>query len=96
MAWAFAMAGEPVPALLNPMAVLDEMEARGAEPQVCFYQMSMHGLAATCPGSAGFALLAQAEACGLLFHSKENYFAMFHTLLKAYHTTNNSGGTSLV
>ena len=44
-AWAFATAGEPAPAMLNPISVLDFMEARGFKPQLMYYAMSMQGLA---------------------------------------------------
>lgn len=32
MVWAFATVGEPAPALLNPISVLDLMEAQGFNP----------------------------------------------------------------
>ena len=42
-AWAFATAGEPAPAMLNPISVLDVMEARVSKPQLMYYAMSMQG-----------------------------------------------------
>ena len=68
MAWAFATAGEPVPAVLAPICVLDAIEMQGAKPQVMCYQMSMQGLAATGQIMAGFVLLERAEASRLLSH----------------------------
>lgn len=47
-AWAFAIAGEAAPALLDPLLVLDAMEARATTPQVMNYQMSMQGLVSAC------------------------------------------------
>ena len=65
------MAGQPAPALLNPISVLDAIEAQGTRPQVMDYSMSMQGLAKTSQLEAGFALLARAEANGLLSHFHE-------------------------
>ena len=35
-AWAFATAGEPVLAMLNPIWVLDVVEGRGSKPQLMY------------------------------------------------------------
>ena len=67
-AWAFATSGEPAPSTLNPISVLDAMEEQGAKPQAIEYKLSMHGLGASGQIEAGFALLAQVEANGLLSH----------------------------
>merc|ERR1711977_786662 len=56
-AWAFAMAGQPAPTMLDPMLVLDLMDARGPKPQVMYYQMLMQCVAATGQIASGFALL---------------------------------------
>ena len=36
MAWAFSTAGEPAPLLLDPMLVLDTLEAQGIKPDVMY------------------------------------------------------------
>ena len=46
-AWAFGTAGELAPPLLNPILVLDTMEAQDAKLQAMCYQMLIQGLAAT-------------------------------------------------
>ena len=81
IAWAFAKAGMQAPALLDPILVLDAKEAHGAKPQVMYYHMSMQSLAATGRLGAGFALLERVEASGLLSHSDDDCYGMFHTLL---------------
>merc|ERR1712232_573069 len=48
MAWAFATADGPAPALLDPVAVLDAVEALGATPWENNYQMSVQSLTAAC------------------------------------------------
>ena len=60
------MAGEPAPALLDPILVLDEIEALAAKPQPSDYQMSMQGLATTGQIEAAFVLITRAETNGLL------------------------------
>ena len=40
-AWAFATVGAAAPALLDPLSVLDVMEAQGYELQLMDYAMSM-------------------------------------------------------
>lgn len=95
-AWAFVMAGEPAPAMLNPILVLDSMVAQGARPQLMYYQMSVQCLAATGQIVAGCALLARAEAEGLLSHSGENGHELFRALLEACRTVGNFDGASRV
>ena len=90
------MMGEPAHALLQPISVLDVMEATGVTPQVGDYTMSMKGLAATSQIEAGFALLVRAEASGLLCHSNNDPYPMFHTLLQACHLVGDSCGASQV
>ena len=46
-AWAFATAGGPVPAMLNPNSVLDMMDVRGFKTQVLHYQILMQCYTAT-------------------------------------------------
>ena len=46
-AWAFATAGEPMPALLDPVTVLDAQEMQGVRPDVIHYDVSIHSLAVT-------------------------------------------------
>ena len=45
-AWAFATAGEPTPALFDPILVLDNMEVKDAKPSVTCYQMLLAKAAA--------------------------------------------------
>ena len=60
-AWAYAMAREPAPPMLQPISVLDLIEAGGEPADVMYYRMSMQGLAARGELDAGFALLERAE-----------------------------------
>ena len=73
--------GAPAPALLDPISVLDVMEVQGYKPQLVCYAMSMQGLATMGQIEAGFALLEQAEAKGLLSNSNNDGYPMFHNLL---------------
>ena len=82
-AWAFAMAGEPTPAPLDPIFVLDLIETQGSKSQEMYYTMLMQGIAANARIEAGFALLTMAEVKGLLSHSVDSCYLMFHTLLEA-------------
>ena len=93
-AWAFLTVGELTIVLLDPISVLDAMEARGAKPQVMYNQMLMHGFATTSQIEAGYALLARAEASGLLCHSSELCYPMCCTLLEACHMISDSDGAS--
>eukprot|EP00747_Dinoflagellata_sp_TGD_P104007 gnl/TRDRNA2_/TRDRNA2_169142_c0_seq1.p1 gnl/TRDRNA2_/TRDRNA2_169142_c0~~gnl/TRDRNA2_/TRDRNA2_169142_c0_seq1.p1 ORF type:complete len:101 (-),score=17.47 gnl/TRDRNA2_/TRDRNA2_169142_c0_seq1:64-366(-) len=70
-AWAFMTAGTPAPFKLDPLSVLETMESHSSQSldgygRMLHYRMSMHCLAATGQIVAGFALLARAEASGLL------------------------------
>ena len=60
-AWAFATVGAAVPALLDPLSVLDVMEAPGYERQLMEYAMCMRGLATMGRIESGFSLLEWAE-----------------------------------
>ena len=73
-AWAFTTANISAPALLNPLAMLDVIEARGFVPQVIYYDMSMQGLARKGDIEAGFNLLDRAEANGLLIQCDQSCF----------------------
>ena len=61
-----------------------------------YYQTSMEGLAANGLIQAGFALLTRAEASGLLSHSDNDCYPMFHILLEACRLTGHSKGASRV
>ena len=79
MARAFAMAAKPAPVLLDPISVLDMIEAQAFKPQLRVlrnYQMSMESLAMTGRIVAGFALLVRVEASGLPPHSSENNYQL--------------------
>lgn len=82
-AWAFAMAGEPAPASLDQISVLDVMGAQGAQPKLLDCQMIMEGLAATGQIEAGFVLLTWAEASGLLSHVDAHCYPTISMLLWA-------------
>ena len=79
-AWAFTTAGEPASALLDPISILDVMEAQGTKFQGIYYQMSMYGLTATGCLEGGFLLSMRAEANGLLshFHDAESLVTVVH------------------
>ena len=69
MAWASVVAGEPPPALQDPISVVDVMEVLSTLPQMMHYQMCMQGLAASGQIDASFVLLAYSSAipfCSLL------------------------------
>ena len=93
-AWAFAMTGEPAPALLNPVSVLDLMEVQGSKPQLMHYHMSMQGLATSSQIRAGFALLEKAETCGWLSHCDDHCYPMFHVLAQACRMAGDSNSAS--
>merc|ERR1739848_857185 len=95
-AWAFAMAGEPAPALLNPVSVLDLIEVQGSKPQLMYHDMSMQGLATSSQIQAGFALLERAETCGLLSHCDNHCYPMFHALVQACRMVGDSNSASRV
>eukprot|EP00746_Dinoflagellata_sp_MGD_P159200 gnl/MRDRNA2_/MRDRNA2_86648_c1_seq1.p1 gnl/MRDRNA2_/MRDRNA2_86648_c1~~gnl/MRDRNA2_/MRDRNA2_86648_c1_seq1.p1 ORF type:complete len:219 (+),score=40.20 gnl/MRDRNA2_/MRDRNA2_86648_c1_seq1:113-769(+) len=61
-----------------------------------YYQMMMQGLAAAGQIDGGVALLAQAEAIGLLNHYDQHQYLMFHTLLEACRALNISDAVSKV
>ena len=82
-AWAFATVGAPAPALLDPISVLDVMEAQGCKPQLMDYAMSMQGLCTMGQIEAGFSLLERAEAKGLLSDSSNEGYQMLHILIQA-------------
>ena len=81
--WAFATVGASAPALLDPLSVLDVMEARGYELQLMEYAMCMQGLATMGQIESGFSLLERAEAKGLLSRFDNEGYPMFHNLLQA-------------
>ncbi len=78
------------------MSVLTAMELQGAKLQVVCYQMLVQCLAITGQIQAGFALLAWAEATGLLSHSDSNWYPMFRMMLEACGMVGESCGTSWV
>merc|ERR1712167_301303 len=82
-AWAFATTGAPAPALLDPISVLDVIEARGFQPQLMYYAMSMQGLATTGQIVAGFALLERAAENGVLSNSQSEGYPLCHNLIQA-------------
>ena len=86
-AWAFATAGKPAPALLDPILVLDTMVLHGVNSQVTCYQTLMHSLAATGQIEAGFVLLSRVEASALLSHSDNDCYPMCQILLQACRLT---------
>ena len=53
-AWAFATVGQPSPAALDPISVLDVLEAQGSKPKALQYQMLMQCIAMTGQIEAGF------------------------------------------
>ena len=95
-AWAFATAGEPTPALLDPILVLDVMEVRGAKPELLEHHMLMQALAVTCQIEVAFGLLARVEASGLLSHFDNDCYPMLRTLLEACRFDGDSNGASRV
>lgn len=98
-AWAFAIAGEQAPGLLDPISVLDAIESQsgwGATPWEVQYQMLIHSLARTGQIKAGFALLARLESNGLLSDADEHCYPMFHMLLETCRAIGDSHGISPV
>merc|ERR1712007_106322 len=93
-AWAIAMAGAPVPDLLDSVLLLDSAEACGTEHEVLDYERSMQGVAATNQVLAGFAALARAEANQLVYAVDDNSYTFFRTLREACRVANASDGTS--
>eukprot|EP00747_Dinoflagellata_sp_TGD_P063038 gnl/TRDRNA2_/TRDRNA2_153285_c1_seq1.p2 gnl/TRDRNA2_/TRDRNA2_153285_c1~~gnl/TRDRNA2_/TRDRNA2_153285_c1_seq1.p2 ORF type:complete len:146 (+),score=25.75 gnl/TRDRNA2_/TRDRNA2_153285_c1_seq1:105-542(+) len=66
MAWAFAVALEPAPGMLEPIPMLAAMQVQGLKPGLSNYHMAMESLVTTGQMVAGFALLEQVGASGLL------------------------------
>ena len=58
--------------------------------------MSMQGLAATGQIEVSFVLLWRLEASGVLTHSDDNWYPMFHMLLEACSVVGDFNGTSQV
>jgi len=80
VAWACSTAALPTPASLDPLAVLDTCEVRSGSA-LPSYQVSMQCLASSGQIVSGLALLARAEARGLLSGSLgEDCYQM-----KSYH-----------
>jgi len=82
-AWAFATVGAPAPVLLDPISVLDVMEAQGCKPQLVCYAMSMQGLATTGQIEAGFSLLEGQRprtCCPILTMKATRCFTIFSRL----------------
>eukprot|EP00747_Dinoflagellata_sp_TGD_P136692 gnl/TRDRNA2_/TRDRNA2_175586_c2_seq11.p1 gnl/TRDRNA2_/TRDRNA2_175586_c2~~gnl/TRDRNA2_/TRDRNA2_175586_c2_seq11.p1 ORF type:complete len:227 (+),score=41.94 gnl/TRDRNA2_/TRDRNA2_175586_c2_seq11:49-729(+) len=101
LAWAFATARQPAPSMLDPILVLDAMEARGTKPQVVDYQMLMQCVAETGKVEAGHVLLERAEASGLLSrpaddNSDDNWYVIFRTLLETCRVVGDLTGASRV
>merc|ERR1712139_715890 len=68
--WAFAMANELAPVLLDPIHLLDGGDVPVATPlRMQYYQMSMQSLAIGGQIVSGLVLLSRTEAAGLLCHS---------------------------
>ena len=95
-AWAFASVGAAVPALLDPLSVMDVMEAPGYELQLMEYAMCMQGLATMGRIESGFSLLERAEAKGLLSRFDNEGYPMFHNLLQACRFVGDVKGISRV
>ena len=95
LAWAFATAHGPVPAVLEPIAVLEAIAAQGTEPQVNVYNMLMQCAAVRGNIATGFELLRRAEARGLP-HSDSNCYRLFRTLIEACRAADDSDGASRV
>jgi len=72
------------------LELFETMQQQGVLPDVSTYNSLMQVLASAGQIVAGFGLLAQAEAFGLLSHSDENWYPMFRMLLEACRTVGNS------
>ena len=94
-AWALATAGEPVPAILDPLSVLNSRNDPG-EPQLVHYEMWMQCLAMTGQIVPGFVLLTRVKASGLLSHSGGSSYQVFRTLIEACRRIHDSIGISHV
>eukprot|EP00747_Dinoflagellata_sp_TGD_P127548 gnl/TRDRNA2_/TRDRNA2_174420_c18_seq9.p1 gnl/TRDRNA2_/TRDRNA2_174420_c18~~gnl/TRDRNA2_/TRDRNA2_174420_c18_seq9.p1 ORF type:complete len:128 (-),score=16.10 gnl/TRDRNA2_/TRDRNA2_174420_c18_seq9:25-408(-) len=92
-AFAFATAGQMAPTMLDVFSLVDSAEIQGAENELTVYQQSMQCFGRTGQIAAGFALLARAEARGLLSSSEEGCYSMLHTLFEACRAIDDSMGT---
>eukprot|EP00747_Dinoflagellata_sp_TGD_P095325 gnl/TRDRNA2_/TRDRNA2_166441_c4_seq5.p1 gnl/TRDRNA2_/TRDRNA2_166441_c4~~gnl/TRDRNA2_/TRDRNA2_166441_c4_seq5.p1 ORF type:complete len:151 (+),score=27.59 gnl/TRDRNA2_/TRDRNA2_166441_c4_seq5:579-1031(+) len=85
LSWALATAGrgEPRPALLDVLSMLDLIESQDANCKAMCYQMVLESLVATGQIAAGFDLLGRVEAGGLLSEFEGNCYSIFRALVEA-------------
>ena len=100
LAWAFAIAGEPTPACLDPAAVLEQMEAQQAGAKTAegkllptlYYNMAMEGLVARGQLEAGFTLLERLAPP--LLEATRDCFPLYRTLLEGCRDAGDAEGAS--
>eukprot|EP00747_Dinoflagellata_sp_TGD_P128750 gnl/TRDRNA2_/TRDRNA2_174592_c9_seq16.p1 gnl/TRDRNA2_/TRDRNA2_174592_c9~~gnl/TRDRNA2_/TRDRNA2_174592_c9_seq16.p1 ORF type:complete len:272 (+),score=53.05 gnl/TRDRNA2_/TRDRNA2_174592_c9_seq16:200-1015(+) len=96
MSWAFATVGQPVPVVLNPISVLDTIEAQHTQPEGMYYNMLMQCVAITGQVAEGFTLLERAQANGLQTKFAGHCYAMCRTLLETCRVVGDVEGASRV
>ena len=100
MMWAFGVAREAAPPGLEPLRVLDAMEARsGHTVELRYFQMAMSSLVATDTAESralGSGVLDRLESCTALAVTDGGYYAVFRTLLEACRAADDQSGAARV